>query len=132
MRPTHIKEHIPVRTAVSPPKPIHLQRIHNTLILTTRNLVQQIGLLYGHNSIRLYFLNPTTFRIIEKHRPRPILKSTSQLVRIIGILVLRSSCCLLLAVHINAIIHLLPVHPYALESLFTVRSKQVDGDLHAF
>ena len=129
---THIKEHIPIRTAVSPSKPINLQRIHNTLILTPRNLIQQIRLFYRYNPIRLYFLNRTAFRIIEKHRPRPIFKPTFQLVRIIGILVFSSSCCLLLAVHINAIVQLLAVHPYALECLFAVRSEKVDGDLHAF
>ena len=57
---------------------------------------------------------------MEKYRARSILKPTLELVRI-SIAFLLRGCRVFFTVHVHAVIQLLPVHPDAFKSFFTVR-----------
>jgi hypothetical protein len=76
--------------------------------------VRKVRLLYGNYSTGLLFLYPTALRIMEKYGTRAVIKFTPELVRVTTLLVLRANCGVLLAVHIDAVVELLTVHPYAL------------------
>lgn len=125
-----IKEDIPIIASLDPGEPVELQRVHNTLVLMPGYFISQVRFLYWYNSTRLLFLYRTAFRIMEKYRTRSILKSTPKLVCVSASFLL-CGCCVLFAVHVHAVVQLLPIHPYALQRLFTVRLAQVYCSLHA-
>ena len=114
-----IKKNIPIIATLNPRKPIELQRVHNTLVLMPRNFISQVWFLYWYYSTRLLFLYTTAFWIMEKYCTWTIVKSALELVSVPTAFLLGCGC-VLLAVHVNAVVQLLPVHPYALQGLFTV------------
>ena len=66
---------------------------------------------------------------MEKYRTWSIIKPTPELVCVTTVLIL-CAYCLLLAVHVNAVVQLLAIHPDAFESLFTIGLAEVDRHLH--
>ena len=125
-----IKKDIPVISTVDPGETIELQRVHNTLVLMPRYFISQVRFLYWNYSTRLLFLYTTAFWIMEKYRGRSILKPALELVCVPAAFLLCRRC-VLLAVHVDAVVQLLSVHPYALEGLFAVGLAQVDRSFHA-
>ena len=125
-----IKKDIPVIATFDPGETIELQRVHNTLVLMPRYFISQVRFLYWNYSTRLLFLYTTAFWIMEKYRARSILKPAFKLVCVPAAFLLGRGC-VLFAVHVYAVVQLLPVHPDALEGLFAVGLAQVDRSFHA-